>query len=91
MKVKRAIAIGERLFPGDVLEFFFDQSSAHGAYAKDALNAKEMNVKPGGKQCIMHDTYIPQDNPTPALRGCLQSMIFPNNLPPNHPDFEFRG
>lgn len=54
------------MFPGDALEFFFDQSSAHGAFAKDALNAKEMNVKPGGKQRVMRNTYIPQDNPDPA-------------------------
>lgn len=79
------------MFPGDALEFFFDQSSAHGAFAKDALNAKEMNVKPGGKQRVMRNTYIPQDNPDPALRGRLQSMVFPPDLPANHPDYELRG
>ena len=34
------------MYPGAVAEFFFDQSTAHGAYAKDALNANKMNVNP---------------------------------------------
>ena len=38
------------MYPNAVGEFIFDQSSAHAAFAKDALNAKDMNVKPGGKQ-----------------------------------------
>ena len=28
--------------------WFFDQSSGHTAFADDALNAKKMDVKPGG-------------------------------------------
>lgn len=79
------------MFPGDILEFFFDQSSAHGAFAKDALNAKDMNVKPGGKQRRMRDTHIPQDNPNATLRGRCQSMVFPLDLPSEHPDYNYRG
>ncbi|KAI6138250.1 hypothetical protein BKA82DRAFT_4021275 [Pisolithus tinctorius] len=67
------------------------QSSAHGAFAKDALNAKEMNVRPGGKQWLMHNTFIPMDNPNPDLHGKPQAMVFPPDLPPHHPDFEFHG
>jgi len=67
-KVKRVIPLFKRLYPGAIAEFIFDQSSAHGAFAKDALNAKEMNVQPGGKQRAMHDTRIPSDNPRPELR-----------------------
>ena len=52
------IPVFERLYPGTVGEFYFDQSSAHGAFAPDALNAKEMNLKPGGKQGKMHSTPI---------------------------------
>lgn len=37
-----------------------------------------MNVGSGGKNSKpMHDTIIPMDNPDPALRGSLQSMVFP--------------
>ncbi|KAI0732979.1 hypothetical protein C8Q72DRAFT_792974 [Fomitopsis betulina] len=90
-QVQRTIAIRERMFPGDILEFFFDQSSAHGAFAKDALNAKDMNVKPGGKQRRMRDTHIPQDNPNATLRGRCQSMVFPLDLPSEHPDYNYRG
>jgi len=87
----RAIPIFERMYPGAVAEFFFDQSTAHGAYAADALNANEMNVNPGGKQRRMRDTIIPCNNPHPHLCGKAQSMIFEANLPPDHPFYEFRG
>lgn len=72
-------------------EFFFDQSTAHGAFADDALNANKMNVRPGGGQRVMHSTVIPDDNPNPALRGKPQSMVFDKNLPEDHPHYEFRG
>jgi len=73
------------------VSFFFDQSSAHDGFAPDALNSKEMNIKPGGKQRRMHPTYIPMDNPNPALRGVLQLMVFPEELSPCDPNFEYRG
>lgn len=79
------------MYPNAVAKFLFDQSSAHGAFAKDVLNAKEMNVKPGGKQRLMRDTVIPMDNPHPELRGKPQMMVFLFNLPPHHPDFDLRG
>ena len=90
-QVKCAIQIFNRMYPNATAEFAFDQSSAHGAFAKDALNTKEMNVKPGGKQRAMHDTLIPMDNPNLSLRGQVQTMVFPANLPPGHPDHAFRG
>jgi hypothetical protein len=52
LQVKETIPLFERMFPNAVAEFIFDQSSAHSAFAKDALNAKEMNVNPGGKAKI---------------------------------------
>src|ERR1700761_932457 len=76
-----AIPIFEELFPNCTGVFIFDQSSAHNAFAKDALNVRNMNVRPGGKQSIMHDTIIPHDNPNPKLRGKVQSMVFPSNHP----------
>ncbi|KAF8480617.1 hypothetical protein JB92DRAFT_3133121 [Gautieria morchelliformis] len=88
---KRMLPIFERMFPGAIGEFFFDQSSAHGAFAPDALNAKEMNVKPGGKQRKMHATFIPNDNPTPELHSQPQQMVFPENLTVDDPNYEFQG
>ena len=70
---------------------FFDQSSAHGAFAKDALNANETNVKPGGNQCCMHATVIPNDNLNPELHDQPQDMVFPVNLPSDHKYYEFCG
>ncbi|KAL4069291.1 hypothetical protein J3A83DRAFT_4096124, partial [Scleroderma citrinum] len=49
-QVKRVILIFEWIYPRAVVGFVFNQLSAHGAFAKDTLNAKEMNVKPTGKQ-----------------------------------------
>lgn len=86
-----AIQIFERIYPNAVAEFVFDQSSAHGAFVKDALNAKDMNVQPGGKQRKMHDVLIPADNPNPSLCGIHQMMVFPHDLPPSHPYYKFCG
>ncbi|KAG1824000.1 hypothetical protein EV424DRAFT_1346241 [Suillus variegatus] len=90
-QVEQVIPLFERTHPGAVAEFFFDQSAAHGAFAVDALNASEMNVKSGGKQRRMHSTLIPADNPNPALRGVAQDMCFAEDLPSNHQFYEFRG
>jgi len=56
-------------YPDAIAKFVFDQSSAHGAFAKDALNTKDMNVRPGEKQQIIHNTFISHDNPNPTLHG----------------------
>lgn len=50
-----------------------------------------MNVRPGGKQRKMHSTRIPDSNPHPHLRGKEQSMVFDENLPPNHKYYNHRG
>ncbi|KAF8578237.1 hypothetical protein K439DRAFT_1648813 [Ramaria rubella] len=66
-------------------------SSAHGAFAPNALNSKEMNLRPRGKQQVMHSTFIPMDNPNLALCGMPQEMVFPTTLPINDPNYEYRG
>ncbi|KAF8607403.1 hypothetical protein BDV93DRAFT_591655 [Ceratobasidium sp. AG-I] len=77
-QVKNAIRIFNIMHPGAVMLMFFDQSSAHNAYASDALSARKMNVTPGSKQPAMQATTIPIDNPHPALQGQHQSMVFPS-------------
>lgn len=89
--IQRAIPTFEYLYPSAVAEFFFDQSSAHGAFADDALNAKEMNLNPSGKKRRMHDTIIPDDCPIIEKRGTLQQLYFPDDLSPTDPDFKLRG
>ena len=89
--MKHVIQIFDWLYPNAVAEFVFDQSSAHGAFAKNALHVKGMNVQPGRKQCRMHDTFIPNNNPNPSLCGIHQTMVFPEDLPPPHPDYKFHG
>lgn len=90
-QVKRAVPIFERLYPGCVGEWYFDHSTNHTAYAPDALNAREMNVNPGGQQRVIHDTIIPIDNPHSHLRGKPQQMCFPTTLPSNDPHYKFAG
>ena len=48
----------------------FDHSSCHASIADDALDVHKMNVNPGGKQCLMHDT---------VWNGNYQSMNFTKN------------
>jgi hypothetical protein len=55
-QTKKAIAILDKAFPGDIGVFAFDNSSGHACKAKDALVANRMNLRPGGKQPIMHKT-----------------------------------
>jgi hypothetical protein len=76
--VEKAIPVFEKLHPGAVAVFAFDNSSSHGAFAADALNARAMNVNPGGKQPIMRDTIFNEQ---------VQHMVFPDN----YPDPSLRG
>ena len=43
------------------LAILMDHSPIHEAMAEDELNAKKMNVRPGGKQPIMKDGYFMRD------------------------------
>ncbi|KAI5832151.1 hypothetical protein K523DRAFT_414427 [Schizophyllum commune Tattone D] len=69
-QVKRAIDIFDVKFPDGTAVFIFDCSSAHEAFASDALLAHKMNRNPGGAQPVMHDTKIPGTD-------TVQSMVFP--------------
>ncbi|TFK67503.1 hypothetical protein BDN72DRAFT_913924 [Pluteus cervinus] len=71
-QTKDAIDIFETKYPDGVAVFIFDCSSAHEAYASDALLAHKMNRNPSGQQPIMHDTYNP-------ATGQVQSMVFSAN------------
>ncbi len=56
--IEKAANIAEFKYRSDkyTVVWLFDQSSCQKAYADDALNAKRMNVKPGGAQPSMRDT-----------------------------------
>jgi len=68
--VEKAIPVFEQMHPGAIAVFAFDNSSSHAAFAADALNVRNMNVNPGGKQAIMRDTIF---------NGQVQKMVFPDN------------
>lgn len=52
--------------------WIFDHSSCHTAMAVDALDVNQMNVKPGGKQAVMHDTF---------WEGQRQEMVDSSGIP----------
>jgi len=76
--VEKTIPVFERMHPGAIAVFAFDNSSSHSAFAADALNARAMNVNSGGKQPKMRDTIF---------NGQVQHMVFPDN----YPDQNLRG
>jgi hypothetical protein len=60
-QLEHAIDVFERMFPGCIAVFIFDQSSAHASKGKGALNAFGMNKRPGGKPMVQKDTYYPPE------------------------------
>jgi len=50
-----------------------------------------MNMGSGRNQRCMHDMIIPNNTLDPLLWGKLQSMVFPEYLPPSHPYYENCG
>jgi hypothetical protein len=60
------------MYPDGIGIFIFNCSSAHEAYADDALMAHKMNCGPDGQQPKMHDTVIPGTD-------IIQSMIYPDD------------
>ncbi|EER03147.1 hypothetical protein Pmar_PMAR018403 [Perkinsus marinus ATCC 50983] len=56
--------------------FLTDRSPIHCKYPEDGLNAKAMNVKPGGKQPRMRAGWYERDG-----RRVVQEMVFPVNHP----------
>lgn len=81
MQIKDAILIFEYLHPGAIGIWVFDCSSAHEAFADDALNVNNMNVKPGGKQHKLCNTTIPLNNLPPKqgdldTHGQLQTLVY---------------
>ncbi|CAG8715719.1 1511_t:CDS:2 [Rhizophagus irregularis] len=68
--VNQAIPIFEKTYPGAIAVFAFDNSSSHGKYADNELNANHMNLNPGEKQAKLRDTIF---------NGQIQHMNFPDN------------
>lgn len=74
-QLKDAVEIADIKYPKDKgyrVCFVFDHSSYHGTFAEDALDASKMNLKPGGKQPKMHDTF---------WNGKVQKMMFDDGTP----------
>ena len=74
LNIEVAARIAEFKYPSDkhTIVWLFDQSSCHRAFAEDALNAKVMNVRPGGVQPRMRDTM---------WAGKVQRMVYDDGTP----------
>ena len=72
--VKDAAKIAKFKYPSEkhTVMFIFDQSSCHRAFSDDALNARVMNVRPGGAQPAMRDAL---------WAGRVQKMVDSNGVP----------
>ena len=74
-QMDHAVKIADIKYPKDQgyrVVWVFDNSSCHNAYAEDALNANNMNAKPGGKQPHLRDT---------VWNGRPQRMVFNIGIP----------
>ncbi len=74
-QIEEAVAIADIKYPkqdGWKCVWVFDQSSCHTAKAEDALDVNRMNVKPGSKQAVMHDT---------TWNGQPQKLVFNLGVP----------
>jgi hypothetical protein len=72
-----AVPIFKRAFPDCEALLAFDNASNHCAFAADALVASKMNILPGGKQPLLHDS---------TTTAACQGMIFDND----HRDYALR-
>jgi hypothetical protein len=71
-QVAIALKIFNEAYPGKIALFVFDNSSAHGGYATDALRAEKMNLGTAGKVPSMHDTWYLDSNGVKRV----QKMVF---------------
>ena len=55
-QTKKALQVFEDKYPGKQGRFIFDQAPSHKKKTVGSLDAKRMNVSPGGKQPVMLDT-----------------------------------
>ena len=52
---EKALPIAQALYPGYSLLFLFDNATSHSVYGQDALQVKNMEKSPGGKQSFLRD------------------------------------
>ena len=58
---EKALPIAQALYPGYSLLFLFDNATSHSVYKSDALQVKNMEKGPGGKQSFIRDGWFEKD------------------------------
>lgn len=68
---KKALPIGEALYPGYALLFIFNNATSHSIYAKDVFQVANMNKGLGGQQAFLRPGwYITPDEEVIAQQMC---------------------
>ncbi len=60
--MKKALPIGEALYPGYELLFLFDNATSHSIYAQDELQVANRNKGPGGQQLFLRPGWFMGSN-----------------------------
>ena len=72
VQVDKAIDVFEAKYPDAQAVFLFDNAPSHKKCSNQTLNAEKMNVRPGGKQPVMHST---------VFNGEVQEMVLADGRP----------
>jgi hypothetical protein len=75
LPTRKAIKIFNKSFPDDIAVFTSDNSSGHASKAANALVANQMNLRSGGKQPKMHNTFWTRKT-SAGEEQIAQSMVF---------------
>jgi len=83
-QIEKATPIFEFLKPRAVGIWIFNCSSVHEAFSGDALNLKNININPSGKQCLLRPTIVLLNNLPPSdvqidNHGLAQLMVYPDD------------
>lgn len=79
-QLDRAISIFNVSYPGARGVWIFDWSSNHHCFASDALQATQMNVRPGGKQPKMRDGWYLDKSGNRIVQPMVDSNGEPKGL-----------
>ena len=74
---KKALPIGEALYPGYKLLFLFDNATSHSIYAPDALQVAHMNKGPGDQQPFLRPGWFIGSNQEMIVQEMLTVITDP--------------
>ena len=73
--INKTLPITESLYPGYELLFMFDNATSHSIYAKDALQASQMNMRQGCLQIFLWAGWYTAANEESIIQDMSTSII----------------